>query len=145
MINRRQWLFGMGAWLVRLPSPAAVSPRTIQSHRKHSIALWISTTSSQRACCKCRVANERAKFPVLDFHTHITTSAKSENGVELASEVKYLGTPEELLAFMDRQNIWAMVNLTGGYGKGLGNVIIQYDRAFSGWVVRIQAKTLQSD
>jgi hypothetical protein len=31
---------------------------------------------------------ERAKFPVLDFHTHITKSAKSENGVELASERK---------------------------------------------------------
>ena len=46
---------------------------------------------------------------------------------------------------MDRKNIWAMVNLTGGYGKGLGNVINQYDRAFPGWVVRIQAKTLQSD
>ena len=88
---------------------------------------------------------ERAKFPVLDFHSHITTSAKSENGVEWASEVKYLGTPEELLAVMDRKNIWATVKLPGGYGKGLGNVINQYDRAFPGCVVRIQAKTLQSD
>jgi len=44
---------------------------------------------------------------------------------------------------MDRKNIWAMVNLTGAYGKG--NVINQYDRAFPGCVVRIQAKTLQSD
>jgi hypothetical protein len=74
---------------------------------------------------------ERAKFPVLDFHTHITTSARSENGVELASERKYLGTPEELLAIMDRKNIRAMVNLTGGYDKGLGEVINKYDRAFS--------------
>jgi len=75
---------------------------------------------------------EHAKFPVLDFHTHITTSAKSENGVELASERKYLGTPEELLAVMDRKNIRAMVNLTGGYGEGLGDVINKYDRAFPG-------------
>ena len=60
---------------------------------------------------------ERAKFPVLDFHSHITTSAKSENGVEWASEVKYLGTPEELLAVMDRKNIWAMVNLTAGMAR----------------------------
>ncbi len=75
---------------------------------------------------------ERAKFPVLDFHTHITTSARSENGVELASERTYLGTPEELLAVMDRKNIRAMVNLTGGYGKGLSEVINKYDRAFPG-------------
>ena len=26
---------------------------------------------------------ERAKFPVIDFHTHISVSAKSEKGVEL--------------------------------------------------------------
>jgi hypothetical protein len=73
---------------------------------------------------------ERAKFPVLDFHTHITMSARSENGVELASERKYLGTPEGLVAVMDRKNIRAMVNLTGGYGQGLGDVLNKYDRAF---------------
>ena len=47
---------------------------------------------------------ERARFPVIDFHTHITVAAKSENGVELVAERKYLGTPEELLSVMDRKN-----------------------------------------
>ena len=31
---------------------------------------------------------------------------------------------------MDRKNIRAMVNLTGGYDKGLGEAIARYDRAF---------------
>src|SRR5438445_327360 len=75
---------------------------------------------------------ERARFPVIDFHTHITTSASSESGVALASDRQFLGTMEELLAVMDRKHIRAMVNLTGGYEKGLDEAIARYDRAFPG-------------
>jgi predicted TIM-barrel fold metal-dependent hydrolase len=75
---------------------------------------------------------ERARFPVIDFHTHITTSASAESGVALASDRKFLGTPDELLALMDRRHIRAMVNLTGGYEKGLDEAIARYDRAFPG-------------
>src|ERR1700685_2288762 len=62
---------------------------------------------------------ERSKFPNIDFHTHISVSAKSEKGVELSPDREYLGTPQELLAVMDRKNIRAMVNLTGGYDSRL--------------------------
>jgi predicted TIM-barrel fold metal-dependent hydrolase len=75
---------------------------------------------------------ERAKFPVIDFHTHISVSAKSEKGIELVPERQYLGTPQELLTVMDRKNIRAMVNLTGGYDKGLAEAVTKYDRAYSG-------------
>jgi len=50
--------------------------------------------------------------------------------VSLASDRVYLGTPQELLAVMDSKNVRAMVNLTGGYDKGLGDVISKYDCAF---------------
>src|SRR5205807_2488151 len=75
---------------------------------------------------------ERARFAVIDFHTHISFSAKSAKGVELAPERKYLGTPQELLAVMDRKNIKLMVNLTGGYEKGLAEAVQKYDRAYPG-------------
>jgi len=75
---------------------------------------------------------DRARFPVIDVHTHITVSAKSENGVELSPDRKYLGTPEELLAVMDRKNLRTMVNLTGGYDAGLVETIGRYDRAHPG-------------
>jgi predicted TIM-barrel fold metal-dependent hydrolase len=75
---------------------------------------------------------ERAKFPVIDFHTHITRSAKSTRGVSLASDRVYLGTPQELLAVMDRKNIRAMVNLTAGYDSGLAEVVSKYDKAYPG-------------
>jgi predicted TIM-barrel fold metal-dependent hydrolase len=72
----------------------------------------------------------RSRFPLIDIHTHISVSAKSKDGVELAPERQYLGTPDELLAVMERKNIHSMVNLTGGYGVGLTETIKRYDRAF---------------
>jgi predicted TIM-barrel fold metal-dependent hydrolase len=75
---------------------------------------------------------ERSKFPNIDFHTHISVSTKSEKGVELSPDREYLGAPQELLAVMDRKNIRAMVNLTGGYDNGLAEAVTKYDRAYPG-------------
>jgi predicted TIM-barrel fold metal-dependent hydrolase len=52
------------------------------------------------------------------------------HGVSLVADRIYLGETEELLAVMDRKNVRTMVNLTGGYDKGLDDVIAKYDRAF---------------
>jgi len=75
---------------------------------------------------------ERSRFPLIDFHTHISGSTKSEKGVELSPDREYPGTPQELLAVMDRKNIQAMVNLTGGYDRGLAEAVANYDRAYPG-------------
>jgi predicted TIM-barrel fold metal-dependent hydrolase len=75
---------------------------------------------------------DRARFPLIDIHTHISVSAKAENGVALLPERQYLGRPQELLTVMARKNIRAMVNLTGGYDKGLLDAVTKYDRAFPG-------------
>jgi predicted TIM-barrel fold metal-dependent hydrolase len=72
---------------------------------------------------------ERARFPLIDIHTHISGSAKSKAGVALAAEREFYGTPQELLAVMDRKNIRSMVNLTGGYGEGVRENVKRYDRA----------------
>jgi predicted TIM-barrel fold metal-dependent hydrolase len=75
---------------------------------------------------------ERARFPVIDVHTHLSFSKKSTNGVSLSEERSYPGTPQEVLQVMDRKNLRAMVNLTGGYGKGLQDAIARYDKTFPG-------------
>lgn len=75
---------------------------------------------------------ERARFPVVDVHTHISVSAKSQNGVAMAAQRTYLGRPHELIPVMDRKNIRAMVNLTGGYDDGLADVIAEYDKKYPG-------------
>ena len=74
----------------------------------------------------------KAKYPVIDIHTHLSWSVKTEKGVSLAGERQFLMPPQELLAVMDRKNLRALTNLTGGFGKGLEEAIAKYDRAYPG-------------
>ena len=131
MISRRQWLYGVGLAVgagtaidravgVTAKSEAKAAPLELSQYEPKSM---LQVHESQV---------ERSKFPLIDFHTHISGSTKSEKGVELAPDREYLGTPQELLAVMDRKNIRAMVNLTGGYDKGLAEAVAKYDRAYPG-------------
>ncbi|MGA7907566.1 MAG: amidohydrolase family protein [Candidatus Sulfotelmatobacter sp.] len=133
MVNRRQWLYGVGlmAGAVAQSGRGLATSTTEETTEagQHSLDLSEFVPTSMLQVHESRV--ERARFPLIDFHTHISISAKSESGVALASDRKFLGTAQELLAVMDRKNIRAMVNLTGGYDKGLGEAIARYDRAFS--------------
>lgn len=61
----------------------------------------------------------RSRFPALDFHTHITWSGDLTG----RDEVRWTASPDELLPLMDRKNVRALVNLTGGYAKGLDETI----------------------
>jgi len=72
----------------------------------------------------------RARYPVIDIHTHITMCAHEKNGVALAADRVYMESPQKLLAVMDRKNIRSLVNLTGGYGQGLADTIAKYDLAY---------------
>jgi hypothetical protein len=58
---------------------------------------------------------ERARFPAIDFHTHITWS----DGLDGRERITFTARSEEILPVMDRKNIRLMVDVTGGYGKGL--------------------------
>jgi predicted TIM-barrel fold metal-dependent hydrolase len=79
-----------------------------------------------------RTPVERSRYPVIDAHAHLSWSAKTVNGVHLAAERQYLGTPEELIQVMDRKNIRLMNNLTAGFGSGLDDAIARYDKAYPG-------------
>ena len=52
----------------------------------------------------------RARFPVIDFHTHVSPRPGSQRPAV---------PPRELLRAMDAVNVQTMVNLTGGSGEGL--------------------------
>lgn len=63
----------------------------------------------------------RARFPVIDFHSHVSQRPRSRRpGVP----------PAELIKTMDAVNLHTMVNLTGGSGEGLAATIASFDRAF---------------
>lgn len=135
MISRRRWLYGMGLAAacgtqgVRAAATAAEN-KAQPAARPTPLELSQYEPRSMLRVPESRV--ERSKFPTIDFHTHISGSTKSEKGVELSRDREYFGTPQELLAVMDRKNIRAMVNLTGGYENGLAEAVAKYDRLYPG-------------
>lgn len=57
----------------------------------------------------------RARFPVIDFHTHLSfTNASGQT-----EKANFRAKREEILPVMDGKNVRTMVNLTGGYGAAL--------------------------
>ncbi len=74
----------------------------------------------------------KARFPVIDIHTHLSFAAKSKNGVSLSEERHWLAEPGELLAVMDRKNLRTLVNVTGGMGSGTRASVERFDRTHPG-------------
>ena len=130
-MNRRQLLCTTGLGLMGgAVAHARVLPVSSSDAKSQSNSLSLADYEPKSMLQVRETHVERARFPVIDIHTHITVSAKSKDGVELVPERQYLGTPEELLAVMDRKNIRSMVNLTGGYDTGLAEAVTKYDLAF---------------
>jgi len=67
----------------------------------------------------------RARFPVIDFHTHIT-------GARPDGAIRFSLDPATCLAVMDRRNIRTMVDVTGGSGDGLREAIARLQTAHPG-------------
>jgi predicted TIM-barrel fold metal-dependent hydrolase len=61
----------------------------------------------------------RPRYPVIDFHTHITWSG----GLTGEDRLTFTAPVEEILPVIDRKNVKVVVNLTAGYAKGLEEAI----------------------
>jgi predicted TIM-barrel fold metal-dependent hydrolase len=68
----------------------------------------------------------RAKFPMIDVHTHTSFAAVNQNGVPVSEQMNFLAEPADLLAVMDRRNIRMLVDLTGGFGQGLVDTVRKF-------------------
>lgn len=66
----------------------------------------------------------RARFPVIDFHTHMSLG----DDLTEPGNLHIYGTPEQYLPYMDARNIWLRVNLTGGFGEDLKRSISAFEK-----------------
>jgi predicted TIM-barrel fold metal-dependent hydrolase len=57
---------------------------------------------------------------VIDVHTHLSWTR--------GGKAQHNATPAEVLAVMDRRNIRIMINLTGGYGAALEEIVARWHR-----------------
>src|SRR5207248_3076383 len=104
-MNRRELLYstGMGIISGSVAGAAGVHPSAESAGgRPPALSLADYEPHSMLQVKETHVA--RARFPVIDIHTHISVSASSKNGVDIAPERQYLSPPEELLEVMDRKN-----------------------------------------
>ena len=91
MINRRQWLYGMG--LVAGAGVQAGSAISVVANDTTTPAPLELSQYEPKSMLRVHESHiERSKFPNIDFHTHISGSTRSEKGVELSPDREYLGT-----------------------------------------------------
>src|ERR1035437_2781496 len=69
----------------------------------------------------------RSRFPVIDFHTHITMTSDG-----IPDKIQFDLDPAKCLSVMDRKNIRTMVDLTGNYGEGLREAVRKLSEAHPG-------------
>ena len=130
-LHRRTWLAALGAGTVSALTtrgakadeagcPASDGPLRLQDFRPKSM-LHVAET---------RVATPR--FPVIDVHTHFSFAKGGRQGAASDDSVAFTTTAEDALAVMDRKGVRAVVNLTGGFGKGLEQAIGRFDQAHPG-------------
>lgn len=122
-ISRRKWLRSVGgavsaAAAVSSDSGASRGAQT-QAPSPASGALPLTDFQPKSMLSVPETRVERAKFPVIDVHTHLTFRVRSVAGVAHGEAMRAIATADELLPVMDRRNVQTMVNLTGGVGSGL--------------------------
>jgi predicted TIM-barrel fold metal-dependent hydrolase len=130
-INRRQWLTtasvgSLGGMALQSSEPPQDEPKP----RPKPLDLSQYEPRSMLHVKETRV--QRARYPVIDIHTHLSFSKKVENGVSLAPERQFLTSAEAALPVMDACNLRALTNLTGGFGNGLVEAIQKFDKAYPG-------------
>jgi predicted TIM-barrel fold metal-dependent hydrolase len=133
-LDRRNWMAIVGAGAVG--TVAAQGVRAEQPGRetcppeKGDLLLKDFRPKSMLHVEETRVPTPR--FPVVDVHVHFSFTAGGRKGVAIGEETSFTTTAKDALAVMDRKGIRAVMNLTGGTGKGLERVLDAFVRAHPG-------------
>ena len=121
--TRREWVSATAATVLITPLAETAAPAGAVANRQPATAppplpLTGFQPKSMLHVRETRV--QRARFPVIDFHTHVSRRRAQKPSVP----------PGELVKTMDAVNLHTMVNLTGGTGEDLTGAIAAFDRAF---------------
>jgi predicted TIM-barrel fold metal-dependent hydrolase len=127
-MNRREWMtLGATALASRgvsqaqqpvAPSPAAETAGTDLPLKRYEPRSMLHLPETHVP---------RSRFPVIDFHTHITGVSHGD-----PNRIQFSMDPANCLAVMDRKNIRTMVSVTGGYGDGLREALAKLPGAHPG-------------
>jgi predicted TIM-barrel fold metal-dependent hydrolase len=130
-MNRREWLSTVAA-VGPAAAAAAAGRAQIEKPAQKPMVLELKDFQPRSMLTVPETRVPRARFPVIDFHTHLGFSAKGVAGVPHGEDRRFAAPPAELLPVMDKVNLQTMVNLTGGVGRGLEESIAKYQKAHEG-------------
>ena len=119
-MNRRHWIAAAAGSAIAAAQSRSRQPLDIAEYQPKSM-LNVPETKV-----------DRARYPVIDIHTHLSGAGKGEKGVPMTDARRFSATVDELIPVMDAVNLRTMVNLTGGYGDGLRSAIERFDKAKPG-------------
>ena len=119
--TRREWVSATAASVLITPlTESAGATGAVPSQQPASAPLPLTQFQPKSMLHVGETRVQRARFPVIDFHTHVSRRRAQKPGVP----------PGELVKTMDAVNLHTMVNLTGGAGDDLAGAIAGFDRAF---------------
>ena len=119
--TRREWVSATAASMLITPlTESAGATGAVPSQQPASAPLPLSQFQPKSMLHVGETRVQRARFPVIDFHTHVSRRRAQKPGVP----------PGELVKTMDAVNLHTMVNLTGGAGDDLAGAIAGFDQAF---------------
>jgi predicted TIM-barrel fold metal-dependent hydrolase len=133
--SRRKWLQQLGAGALGavggpFTRPVAARGAARPSDPEAPLALKDFQPRSMLHVPETQVP--RSRFPAIDVHSHLSVTTKGTNGVSVGEDVDLLIAAKDAVAIMDRKNVQAMVNLTGGHGAGLTKTLAAFDRVYPG-------------
>ena len=119
--TRREWVSATAASVLITPlTESAGATGAVPSQQPASAPLPLTQFQPKSMLHVGETRVQRARFPVIDFHTHVSRRRAQKPGVP----------PGELVKTMDAVNLHTMVNLTGGTGDDLAGAIAGFDQAF---------------
>ncbi len=124
-MNRRNWMTVTAAGLA---AGVAGNEQTALGQQSPGADITLPQYEPKSMLTVHETKVPRARFPVVDFHTHMTGG----NGLQGDGAVRFFLQPNDCLSVMDQKNVRALVNLTGGYGDGLHDAIAKTQKAHPG-------------
>ena len=128
-LNRRHWLQSLaGTFLATKFRANTKSPSASTESTSAPQSLQLADFEPRSMLHVPETKVPRARYPVIDVHTHLSHKARQTNGVGIGEEMRYPAPPEAVLPLMDSKNIRTMVNLTGGVGNGLSEAVQKFQQ-----------------
>jgi predicted TIM-barrel fold metal-dependent hydrolase len=150
-LSRRAWLASLGAVTAAGSSrvaarddvPVAGEPTGQGTGQQAGGDLLLKDFQPRSMLVVPETPVPRARYPVVDVHTHPTFRSQSKGGIPMGEAVAGRTSPADLIAAMDRRNIRTLVNLTGGVGSGLAETVRGFDQAHRGRFVTYTEPTYE--